>query len=262
MFFWADAPYFLGGCPLLKSLMVLPDHRRQSHLEQLVQHLGLSLSPQIHPIQWSLLDLALIHPTASATQNYEQLEFVGDAVVRLATADFLRRTYPEARVGELAALRSVLVSDRTLAQIAEVYSLDRYLIKSNSASHDPTGITTRLADALEAVMAALYLSSQDLSLVHPWLDGHLLPLAEAIRTDPARQNYKAALQEWSQATHKLRPHYQVTETNPTHDALERFTAEVWIQDQCLGRGTGRSIKAAQQAAAQEAFFIVNPPSPP
>lgn len=236
--------------------MVLLDPYRQSQLAKLVQKLGLS---QSQPIAWTLLDLALIHPTASAQNNYEQLEFVGDAVVRLATAEFLRETYPEARVGELAAVRSVLVSDRTLAQIARVYNLDRYLIKSNSASHDQTGVNTRLADALEAVMAALYLSSQDLSLVHPWLDLHLLPLAEAIRTDPARQNYKAALQEWSQANLKERPTYQVTETDPTHDAPERFTAEVWLQECCLGRGTGRSIKAAQQAAAREAFFRVSPP---
>ncbi|MGA1474139.1 MAG: ribonuclease III [Prochlorothrix sp.] len=236
--------------------MVLPDPYRQSQLAKLVQKFGLS---QSQLIQWPPLDLALIHPTASAQSNYEQLEFVGDAVVRLATAEFLRHTYPEARVGELAAVRSVLVSDRTLAQIARVYNLDRYLIKSNSASHDQTGVNTRLADALEAVMAAFYLSSQDLSLVHPWLDPHLLPLAEAIRTDPARQNYKAALQEWSQANLKERPTYQVTETDPTHDAPERFTAEVWLQGRCLGSGTGRSIKAAQQAAARQAFFQVNPP---
>lgn len=67
--------------------MVLPDSYRQSQLAKLVQKFGLNQSQQI---QWSLLDLALIHPTASAQKNYEQLEFVGDAVVRLATAEFLR----------------------------------------------------------------------------------------------------------------------------------------------------------------------------
>lgn len=233
------------------------DPRRQKQLQKLVQKLGLD---DAQHIQWTLMDLALTHPTASQTANYEHLEFVGDAVVRLASAEFLTTVYADSTVGELAALRSVLVSDRILSQIASSYGLERYLLMSASAAGDRAGATSRKADALEAVMGALFLSTHDLSYVSPWLNTHLKPLAEQIRQDPARQNYKAALQEWSQGKFKELPEYKVEETSQIHGDRERFTAEVWLRGQCLGRGKGRSIKAAQQAAAEAAFVLVSPKS--
>ena len=98
-----------------------------------------------------------------------------------------------------------------------------------------------------------------MELVRPWLDPHFKKLAAQIRSDPARLNYKAALQEWTQAHFKVLPEYRVQETPQPHGALERFTAEVWLQGRRLGGGTGRSIKAAEQAAAQVAFLALSNP---
>ncbi|MBC7970387.1 MAG: ribonuclease III [Verrucomicrobia bacterium] len=233
--------------------MTLQYPRRQKQLQSLVQKLGL---PQAR-IQWQLLDLALTHSTVSATANYEQLEFVGDAVVRLATAVFLLERHPDLPVGEFSALRSVLVSDRILAQLAASYQLERYLLVSDSALNDKLGQESRLADAFEAVLAALYLSTQTLELVRPCLDHHFRQLVAEILSDPARQNYKAALQEWSQAHYKMLPEYRVMQAEPAHSDAQRFTAEVWLRDERLGQGSGRSIKAAEQAAAQVAFTAVS-----
>jgi len=233
--------------------MTLKDPRRSKQLRQFVQKLG--LSEQV-PVQWALLDLALTHPSISAETNYEQLEFVGDAVVRIATSEFLYETYPNALVGEFAAIRSVLVSDRILAQLAQIYGLERYLVVSSSAATDTAGETSRLADAFEAVLGALYLSTHTLELIRPWLDPHLQQLAAEIRNDPARQNYKDALQEWTQAHYKLLPEYRLKETSLAHNDAQRFTAEVWLQDRRLGEGKGRSKKAAEQAAAKQAFLEV------
>ncbi|HEY9750314.1 MAG TPA: ribonuclease III [Allocoleopsis sp.] len=230
---------------------------RQQQLQSLLQKLAL---PETAPVQWSLLDLALTHPTISATANYEQLEFVGDAVVRLATSELLFETYPDCAVGEFAAIRSMLVSDRSLARIAQFYGLERYLLVSGSAMGDKAGEESRLAEALEAVVAALYLSTHTLELVRPWLDAHFKEFAIEIRTDPARQNYKAALQEWTQAQHKSLPTYRTQEVGFGHGDPHRFAAEVWLQEQLLGRGTGRSIKAAEQAAAQVAFLQLTQPA--
>lgn len=232
---------------------------RRRQLDQLMAALGIVPPSEL---RWDLLDLALVHPSMSADRNYEHLEFVGDAVVRLATAEFLTEVYSSAKVGDLAAIRSVLVSDRTLAEIAKSYNLDRYLLVASSAAGDQAGANTRLADALEAVMAAFYLSCQNLTLVRPWLDPHWQIRAEEIRQDPARQNYKAALQEWTQGHYKVLPEYQVREHNVAHGDRERFSAEVWIQGQCLGQGTGHSIKAAQQAAAKIAFLVLSEPPLP
>src|ERR671932_73324 len=233
--------------------MTQRDPRRVKQLRQFVQKLGLS---EQAPVQWALLDRALTHPSISVEANYEQLEFIGDAVVRMASSELLFETYPNALVGEFAAIRSVLVSDRTLAQLAQAYGLERYLLVSSSAASDKAGEISRLADAFEAVLGALYLSTHTLELVRPWLDPHLQQLTDEIRKDPARQNYKDALQEWTQAHYKILPEYRIKETSLIHGDAHRFTAEVWLKDRRLGEGTGRSKKAAEQAAAKQAFLEV------
>jgi ribonuclease-3 len=229
--------------------------RRQQELEKLVQRLGLSPVPTI---KWNLMHKALTHSTADPENNYEQLEFVGDAVVKLAAAEFLLETYPQLDVGEFTALRSVLVSDRILAQIADDYGFDRYLVTAASAQSDRAGRRSRLADSFEAVLAVLYLTSLDLTLIRPWLDQHFQALAEEILADPARKNYKAALQNWTQSHLKQLPEYRSQELSQIHNDPARFEAEVWVQGQCLGKARGRSIKAAQQAAAKQAFAQLSP----
>ncbi|HBB33671.1 MAG TPA: ribonuclease III [Cyanobacteria bacterium UBA8803] len=230
---------------------MITDYRRSKQLQKLVQKLGL---PDNAPVNWLLLDLALTHPSISPRENYEQLEFIGDAVVRMAASELLFEIYPNSSVGEFAAIRSVLVSDRILAEVAKSYGLERYLLVSNSAAADTAGETSRLADAFEAMLGALYLSTHTLELIRSWLDPHFEQLAAEIRQDPARQNYKDALQEWTQAHYKILPEYRLKEeTSPIHGDAHRFIAEVWLQDRQLGEGTGRSKKAAEQAAAKQAF---------
>jgi ribonuclease-3 len=232
--------------------MTLAYPHRQKQLESLIQRLGL---PNTTALQWHLLDLALTHPTVSSTANYEQLEFVGDAVIRLVAAEFLFETHPDLPVGEFTAIRSVLVSDRTLARLAASYNLDRYLLVSDSAFKDQLGRESRLAESFEALLGALYLSTHSLELIRPWLDEHLRELVTEIRTDPARQNYKAALQEWTQAKYKTLPEYRVVESD-SEPIADRFIAEVWLRGKRLGQGSGRSIKAAEQAAAQVAYLEI------
>lgn len=224
--------------------------RRQKELKLLIQKLGL---PANAPVNWQLLDLALTHPSFSQSSNYQQLEFVGDAVVRLAAAEVLLEAYPEAPVGEFAALRSGMVSDRTLAEFATLYGLERYLLVAGSVTGDRWGQTSRLADAFEAVLGSLYLSTQTMALIRPWLDELLLEKAAEIYRDPARQNYKDALQEWTQARYKQLPEYRVREV-PTAEPEERFSAEVWLEGEKLGTGSGRTKKAAEQAAAKKGFL--------
>lgn len=228
------------------------DPRRQKQLERLIQRLGL---PETAPVKWNLLELALTHRTVSLKENYEQLEFIGDSVVRLAASEFLWETYPESTVGEFSAIRKVLVSDRILAQIADGYSLSRYLLISGSAAADRSGLQSRLADCFEAILGALYLSTNNLELIRPWLDSHFLRLSTEIRQDPARLNYKDALQEWTQARYKLLPEYRVEENRHFHAGTPRFRAEVWLQGHRLGSGGGNSKKEAEQAAAKEAFLL-------
>ncbi|MGL5077031.1 MAG: ribonuclease III [Waterburya sp.] len=241
------------------------DPRRQKQLQKFILKLGL---PETAPINWLLLDLALTHPSFSNLDNYEQLEFVGDAVIRLIAAELLLETYPQEPVGEFAAIRSILVSDRVLAQLAETYGIEPYLLIGTNATGNPAGRQSWLADAFEAVLGALYLSTHNMDLIRPWLDQALKTKAIEVLRDPARFNYKDALQEWTQKKYKILPEYRVTENkqlqsdqvsisaSPPFSRNARFTAEVWLQNRCLGKGSGHSKKASEQAAAKEAFLAL------
>lgn len=223
---------------------------RQKHLRTLIKKLG------IHDeslVKWDLLDLALTHPSVSGSQNYEQLEFIGDSVIRMAASELLMEMYPQGSVGEFSAIRKILVSDRILASLAESYGLNRYLIVAEGATNDQAGYQGRMADAFEAIVGAFYLSTHDFQLIRPWLDQHFRLLAEEIKSDPAYRNYKDALQEWTQAHYQKLPEYRVREISQENGDPERFLAEVWFNGDFWGTGKGRSKKAAEQAAAQEAF---------
>jgi len=226
---------------------------REEQLRQFIRKLG--LSSQIS-LDWTLLDQALTHPSANPTQNYQRLEFLGDAALKLATARFLYDRFPQATEGEMSAWRDVLVSDRTLAQVGDRYNLERYLLLGNTALGDPTGQETRIAEALEAVLAVLYLADPTLGLIRLWLDSHLQEKVAEIQNDPAQMNYKGALQELTQRDFQELPHYRTVEVTQPAIATERFRSEVWIGDRCWGRGAGPSKKMAEQAAAQEAFLVL------
>ncbi len=237
------------------------DPRRQKQLKLLIQKLGL---PGTAPVNWSLLDLALTHPSISSTHNYEQLEFVGDSVVRLITAELLLEIYPQEPVGEFAAIRSILVSDRVLAELAESFGIEPYLQIGGNATGNPAGRQSWLADAFEAVLGALYLSTHNMDLIRPWLDRPLTTRAAEVLKDPARFNYKDALQEWTQRKYKILPQYQVSENKQLESSKSpkssqpenRFVAEVWLKERYLGKGYGRSKKASEQAAAKDAFLAI------
>lgn len=237
------------------------DPRRQKQLKLLIQKLGLSANA---PVNWSLLDLALTHPSISSTHNYEQLEFVGDSVVRLITAELLLEIYPQEPVGEFAAIRSILVSDRVLAELAESFGIEPYLQIGGNATGNPAGRQSWLADAFEAVLGALYLSTHNMDLIRPWLDRPLTTRAAEVLKDPARFNYKDALQEWTQRKYKILPQYQVSENKQLESSKSpkssqpenRFVAEVWLKERYLGKGYGRSKKASEQAAAKDAFLAI------
>jgi ribonuclease-3 len=212
-------------------------------------------------INWQRLDLALTHASVDGQANYERLEMLGDAVLRLAVTEYLQESFPQASVGQLSALSSVLVSDRTLAQLAESLGLGAYLL-SVTPYRSPHSTTppARLADALEAVLAVLYLETHNLELIRPWLHPHLQRLAVTIQQDPARHNYKDALQVLTQARDRSLPQYRTVEVQPLDGHPQRYQSQVWWQDNCWGTGHGPTKKQAEQAAAAIAYGRISPRS--
>ncbi len=207
----------------------------------------------------ALLDEALTHRSAlnesaeRRQRDNERLEFLGDAVLGLMVASLLLERFPLKREGELSRLRASLVGEAPLATLARSLELGKFLVMGKgerlTGGADRTSI---LADAFEALLAAVYLDggADAATRLVKKLFSPLLP-AEASQT--VGRDYKTALQELAQARFGEVPEYRLDAvTGPPHD--RQFTISVILRHEPLGEGEGRSKKEAAQAAAQVAFL--------
>ncbi|HXV22944.1 MAG TPA: ribonuclease III [Alphaproteobacteria bacterium] len=200
----------------------------------------------------SLLRFAVTHSSASGrgvTAN-ERLEFLGDRVLGLVIADLLYRHFASEDEGHLARRFAVLVSRESLAQVAGRIGLARFLTLARG--EEESGGRTNpaiLADACEAVIAALYLDG-GLEAARRFIEGEWGKLMQQDERPP--QDPKTALQEWAQAAGRKLPSYIVVGSEgPAHEPL--FTVEVRVEGLPPALGTGRSKRAAEQAAAAESL---------
>jgi len=207
----------------------------------------------ITPRRPHLLRQALTHKSAEpelGVVSNERLEFLGDAVLGLVVAEHLYRCHPDLAEGELTKLKAVAVSEPILARIARELDLGRYLLVSRG--EEQTGgreRTSILADALEAVFAAVYLD-RGLRAVRELILRLFSQHLDAIERHEYELDYKTLLQEKIQELHRTPPTYRViAQSGPDHDRT--FVAEVRVSDRVLGRGTGKSKKQAEQAAARD-----------
>ena len=236
-----------------------PDRRRQ--LLAFLTSLGLDPAPSSAEAL-APLDEALSHTSAGLAFNHEQLEFLGDAVLRLAAAEFLERHHPQLKVGERSALRAQLVSDRWLAELGEACQIEAVLRIGPIAAGDKSGRATLRAEACEAVIGALYRIWGDLEPVHRWLTPHWQRTTAELQADPHLHNWKSALQEWSQAAGLGLPSYSSRECNQLHGDPRRFHCAVALGERELGEGWGGSRRLAEQQAARMALEAVQPKGAP
>ena len=205
-----------------------------------------------------LLEQALVHssylnecPECGTTCN-ERLEFLGDAVLGMVVAEHLYCALPAYQEGRLTAIRSTLVRRESLATAAARIGLGDCLRLGKG--EDASGGRTKpknLADAFEAIVGALYLD-QGLTVAAAFVLRHL-GLDEASHAAHNLEfNHKALLQETLQANNDSIPQYKtVLAVGPDHD--KQFTVEVLVDGLPLGRGTGRTKKSAEFAAARDAL---------
>ena len=145
------------------------------------------------------LDEALTHTSTGLARHHEQLEFLGDAVLRLAASDFIESEHPQMPVGERSALRAQLVSDRWLAELGERIGIEALLKLGSKASGDLAARATLRAEHCEALIGAIYRISGKVSPVQSWLTPYWSETSREVLADPHRGNSKSALQEWTQA---------------------------------------------------------------
>ena len=206
----------------------------------------------------SLLEQALIHSSYSnenpdiAPGSNERLEFLGDAVLGLIVAEKLYRDFPDFTEGKMTKLRAALVRRETLAVIAKSIKLGEhlYLGKGEELSGGRNK-PANLAAAMEAVIAAVFLDRGITVTRNFILRLFKSELRKAISQNKG-SDYKSELQEFIQSSEQKVPTYHVIEaTGPDHG--KTFTVEVRLGNTVLGKGSGKSKKAAETEAARLAL---------
>lgn len=199
-----------------------------------------------------LINLALTHRSANSKHN-ERLEFLGDSILSFVIADDLYHRFPKVNEGDMSRMRATLVRGHTLAELGREFDLGDYLklypgeLKSGGFRRDSI-----LADAVEAIIGAIYLDSdieKVRSIVLSWYNSRL----EAIKPGVSQKDPKTRLQEFLQGRRKPLPVYTVTNIKgEAHN--QEFTVEcevAGVDKPVIGKGTSR--RKAEQAAAETAL---------
>ena len=191
------------------------------------------------------------HRGANIFSN-ERLEFLGDSVLGFVTAEYLFAKHPTAPEGELTRIRALLVCEDSLHEVAQRLELGQYLLLGHG--EESGGGRTRastLADAVEAVFAAVYLDG-GIDAARRLIHRVLLDTEREDIAEEKRRDYKTLLQEFVQRSpNQTLAYVMVGESGPDH--AKTFLAEVHLNGERIGSGSGRSKKEAEQMAARDAM---------
>lgn len=214
-------------------------------------------SINFHSTNYALIDKALTHSSYNFENNlshfedYERLEFLGDAVLKLAVSRYLFFKFREYSEGQLTKIRGIIISDDFLAKLAEEINLQKYL---NLGPHEEkTGGRTRpsiLACAFEALLGAFYEDGY-LEEIYKFLDELYEQYVDEIDSNMCIYNVKALLQEYTQSQNKDLPEYEITKEEGK-DHNKSYEVTVTYNGEILGIGIGKSKKEAEKDAAMNA----------
>lgn len=210
----------------------------------------LAVQLQFVPVYPELFEEALTHSSYAnehKVPDNERLEFLGDSVLSLIVSSFLFRTFPHYSEGDLAKLKSIIVSTRILASFTEQLQLDSYikLGTGEKRNHGQTKLTI-MEDLFEAFIGAYYLNfgfEKTAHMVEPLIKDNLVEIHLQFTLINAKNN----LQEFLQSRGLFPEYRTIKEEGPPHQ--RRFTVEVLVEGRTCGIGEGHSIKEAQNKAA-------------
>lgn len=212
------------------------------------------LNYQFHQPQ--LCQQALTHRSVSSKSNYERLEFMGDALLGVIIACYLYDRFPSEDEGRLTRLRSTLVRQDSLAAIAKDLKLGEHLIlgsgEMKSGGHRRESI---LADAVEALIGAIYLDSADLNVVRDVVLKWYAPYLETLEPKDTLKDPKTRLQELLQGKRLPLPEYTLTAAQgEAHN--QTFTVECRVEGASITVGHGQSRRYAEQSAASQLLELL------
>ncbi len=189
----------------------------------------------------------------NATQDHnERLEFLGDAVLELVVTDYLFKTYADKPEGELTAIRAALVNTVSLSATSEALGVNQYLLMSKGEAKDEGRARQYiLANVFEAFIGAIYLD-QGFDTARTFIARELFGKTDEIVKKKLWQDAKSRFQELGQEHASVTPTYQLmSQSGPDHDRV--FTVGVFLRNEKIAEGQGRSKQEAEQAAAEKAL---------
>ena len=203
-----------------------------------------------------LLNLSFMHRSISnetgRKANNERMEFLGDSILGAVCATILYKTYSDKSEGDLAKIKSVVVSEDTLGEIAKNLKIDKMLLLGKG--EELSGGRTKkaiLADAMEALIGAIYLDL-GYKAAFDFVSRCIKPEIDRVTGANYHKDYKSLLQEYCQQTFRCYPEYRmVKKSGPEHERV--FCMEVRINETVYGTGNGRNKKSAEQEAAKLAY---------
>jgi ribonuclease-3 len=206
----------------------------------------------------AILEKALTHTSCKLESNFsnERLEFLGDAILGMIISDYLYKTLPHYSEGELTKIKSVVVSQTTLAKVSIEAHLKDFLSVGRGLNDRSILPKSLLANVFEAIIAAIYLDG-GLEEARKFTIGHLKKEIDIVCKNQHEKNYKSILQHYSQKESGVTPNYKVLQQiSPDHG--KTFEVIVLIKGSEYGRGWGKSKKEAEQSAARETLKILTP----
>ena len=223
-----------------------------STLASMEQVLGVVFDNKDH-LRSAITHRSYLNEHREATwEHNERLEFLGDAVLELVVTHYLFEKYPEKPEGELTAVRAALVNTISLASASDALGVNDYLLMSKGEAKD-TGRARQyiLANAFEAFIGAIYMD-KGYEVARDFIAGQLFKRTEEIVDKRLWQDPKSRFQELAQEAVSVTPTYElVSQEGPDHDRV--FTIGVFLKQEKVAEGQGRSKQEAEQAAAEKAI---------
>jgi ribonuclease III len=242
-------------------------HTHRTDLETLEERLGYVFSKK-RLLEQALTHRSYVNETDEKLEDNQRLEFLGDAILGMATADALFHRDERAQEGALSNRQSQLVCEPTLAQIAERLEIGQFLRlgkgETRTGGRQKNGL---LADALEAIFAAIYLDAGPeqgavvaRTVIVDLMTHAFEELVDAVEGNVQATDHKSMLQRRLQTEHGERPRYVLVEEHgPPHERT--FAVDVFCGGRLLGRGWGSSKKRAEQVAAAQALQSLDRSNP-
>lgn len=208
------------------------------------------------------LNLAFCHRSYAneagiAVNNNEKLEFLGDSVLGLVVCEYLYSTLIDKNEGDLARIKSFVVSEGTLEIVGKALKVENFILIGKGEEYSG-GRTKRaiIADCMEAIFGAYYLDS-GFKPARKLIRTLIVPEINKVLEDRHQKDYKTLLQEHVQKTYKGYPRYSlVKRTGPDHD--KTFWVQVSVEGKNYGPGKGKNKKEAEQSAAGIAYAALCP----